>query len=274
MTTALLISLRETFEASLVVCVMLAYLQRSNQRNFISALWSGVGAGILFSVVLAWLMQTYAASLGDEAKEIYEGIMMFTAAGLLLWMIGWMAASGRNMKAHVEKNMAMHIAGGSAIGIFFLSFTSTAREGAEMAILIHATLLSSSNVHTLAGVGMGMVLAIAVAALMLRGVRMIPLHVFFNVTGVFLLILGAGLTMHGIGEFHEAGTISVLSSTIWDTSWLLADDTLLADIAKIIIGYEATPSILQILGGIAYALFATVAWKLARTPRTQTALSS
>lgn len=248
---------------------MLAYLERSNRRNFIPALWSGVGAGIIFSVVLAWLMQMYAASLGDEAKEIYEGIMMIAAAGLLLWMIGWMAASGRNMKAEIERNMAVHIAGGSAIGIFFLSFTSTAREGAEMALLIHATLLSTSNMHTLAGIGIGMVIALAIAALMLRGVRLIPLHHFFNITGVFLLILGAGLTMHGIAEFHEAGTISVLSTTMWDTSWLLADGTLLADIAKIIIGYEATPSILQILGGGAYALVAATTWKLARSPRTQ-----
>lgn len=249
---------------------MLAYLQRSNQRSFIPALWSGVGAGILFSVILAWLMQLYAASLGDEAKEIYEGIMMFTAAGLLLWMIGWMAASGRNMKAHIEKNMAMHIAGGSAAGIFFLSFTSTAREGAEMAVLIHATLLSASNFHTLTGVGIGMVIALAIAALMLRGIRLIPLQIFFNVTGAFLLILGAGLTMHGIGEFQEAHVISVLTTTIWDTSWLLADDTLLADIAKIIIGYEAKPSILHILGGCVYALLATLTWKIARRPRVQT----
>lgn len=271
MTTAALISLRETFEAALVVCVMLTYLQRSNQRNFISALWLGVGAGIVFSVVLAWLMQIYAASLGDKAKEIYEGIMMIVAAGLLLWMIGWMAASGRNMKAHIEKNMAMHIAGGSAAGIFFLSFTSTAREGAEMALLIHATLLSTSHIHALAGIGIGMVIALAIAALMLRGVRLIPLQHFFTITGVFLLVLGAGLTMHGIGEFHEAGTISVLSTTIWDTSWLLADDTLVADIAKIIIGYEATPSILQILGGSAYALVAMATWKIARKPRRHTA---
>jgi len=270
MTTAALISLRETFEASLVVCVMLAYLERSQRRNFIPALWSGVGAGVLFSILLAWLMQTYAASLGDEAKETYEGIMMLAAAGLLLWMIGWMAASGRNMKIQIEKNMALHIAGGSGIGIFFLSFTSTAREGAEMALLIHATLLSASNIHTLAGVGIGMVIALMIAALMLRGVRLIPLHHFFTVTGVFLLILGAGLTMHSIAEFHEAGTILVLSTTIWDTSWLIADDTLLADIAKIIIGYEATPSMLQVLGGTAYALIAATTWKIARRPRAQT----
>ena len=269
MTTAALISLRETFEASLVVCVMLAFLERSERRSYVSALWSGVGAGVVFSVILAWIMQMYAASLGDEAKEIYEGIMMITAAGLLLWMIGWMAMSGRNMKAHIEKNMAAHIAGGSALGVFLLSFTSTAREGAEMVVLIHATLLSASNVHTLAGIGIGMVAAIAIAALMLRGVRLIPIQTFFTVTGIFLLILGTGLTMHGIGEFHEAGTVVWLSAQAWDTGWLLADDTLVADIGKIIAGYEATPSILQVLGGLGYALLAVATWKLTRAPRTK-----
>ncbi len=264
MSTAALISLRETFEASLVVCVMLAFLERSQRRNYIPALWAGVGAGIIFSIVLAWLMNTYAASLGDEAKEVYEGIMMFAAAGLLLWMIGWMAMSGRTMKAHIEKNMAAHIAGGSALGIFFLSFTSTAREGAEMTILIHATLLSSSNVHTLAGVGIGIVIAIGIASLMLRGVRLIPIHTFFKVTGIFLLILGTGLTMHGIGEFHEAGSITLLSMQAWDSNWLLADDTLIASIAKIVVGYEATPSVLQIFGGSLYALIAIMTWKMSR----------
>jgi high-affinity iron transporter len=267
MTAAALISLRETFEASLVVCVMLAFLERSSRQNYTPALWSGVGAGVLFSILLAWVMQSYAATLGDEAKELYEGIMMLTAAGLLLWMIGWMAMSGRSMKANIEKNMAAHIAGGSAAGIFLLSFTSTAREGAEMVLLIHATLLSSSNIHALAGVGIGATAAIAMAALLLRGVRLVPIHLFFTLTSIFLLVLGMGLTMHGIGELQEAGTVTWLSAQAWDTSWLLRDHTFVADIAKIVIGYESTPSILQTLGGAAYILLAIATLKLIRAPR-------
>ncbi len=264
MTIAALISLRETFEASLVVCVMLAFLERSKHQNFAPALWTGVSAGVAFSILLVWLMQMYAATLGDKAKQLYEGIMMLTAAGLLLWMIGWMAISGRNMKAHIEKNMVTHMAGFGAIGIFLLSFTSTAREGAEMVLLIHATLLNSSNMHALAGMGMGIVAAITIAALMLRGVRLVPIQMFFTMTSVFLLFLGTGLTMHGIGELQETGTIILLSAQAWDTSWLMKDGSSLAEIAKIVIGYEATPSLLQAIGGAGYALLAVVSWTLAR----------
>lgn len=258
MTAAAIISLRETFEASLVVCIMLAFLERSERRNYAPALWAGVSAGVIFSVVLGWIMQTYAASLGDETKEIYEGIMMLTAAGLLLWMIVWMAISGRHMKAHIEKNMAVHMASGSMVGIFLLSFTSTAREGVEMVLLIHATLLSSSNVHTLAGMGMGIVAALAIAVFLFRGVRRIPIHMFFTLTGVLLLFIGAGLTMHGIGELQEAGILTWLSVQAWDTNWLLSDGTFLAEIANILVGYQAQTSVLQVLGGAVYIPLALV----------------
>ncbi len=244
MTTAALISLRETFEASLIVCVMLAFLERSKRQNFAPALWMGVGTGIVFSILLAWLMQMYATTLGAEVKELYEGIMMLIAAGLLLWMIGWMAMSGRSMKMHIEKNMAAHIAGGSALGIFLLSFTSTAREGTEMVLLINATLFTSTNIHTLAGVGIGVTAALAVAALLFRGSRRIPVRLFFAVTGVVLLVLGVWLTIQGIGELQEAGVFT---------------------------GYEVTPSVLQVLGGTAYASVAACIWQLTRRPRTSSA---
>ncbi len=261
MTAAALISLRETFEASLIVCVMLAFLERSDRKNFTPILWMGVVAGILFSIVLASLMQVYSALLSETAKELYEGILMLGAAGLILWMIVWMAKSGRSMKTHIEKNMAAHIADGSAVGIFLLSFTSTAREGAEMVLLIHATLLSSSNIHTLAGIGIGIVLALAIAAFMIRGVRRLPLHLFFAITNVFLMLLGMGLFTNGIGELQEANIVQWLSMQAWDTSWLLGDGSFLHEIAHILIGYEATPSVLQVVGGLVYALLAFSLWQ-------------
>lgn len=262
MTVSALISLRETFEASLIVCVMLAFLERTKRMNYAPAMWLGVGAGIVFSMILAAVMQLYAASLVEEALELYEGIMMISAAFLLLWMIGWMALQGRNLKSHIEKTMELHIAGGSILGIFLLSFTSTAREGAEMVLLIHATLLSSSeSVHAIAGTGIGIVAALALAVLLLKGIRLIPLHHFFTATGIFLLMLGAGLTMHGVGELQEAGVFSLFTTQAWDTAWLLPKGSLLGEIAEILIGYEPTPSVLQVLGGALYATLATATWK-------------
>lgn len=216
---------------------MIAFLERAKQKQYALAMWLGVAAGVVFSIVLAGLVQMYATSLSAEALEIYEGVMMISAALLLLWMIGWMALYGKKMKMHIEQTMAMHIAGGSALGIFLLSFTSTAREGAELVLLIHASLLgSASSMQALTGVGIGIVGALALAVLLLRGIRIIPLHYFFTATGIFLLLLGTGLTMDGIHELEEAGIITELA-------------------------YELTPSVFQLLSGLAYAALATLTWR-------------
>lgn len=215
MTIAALISLRETFEASLVICVVLAFLQRIKRNDFTPAVWLGVASGVAVSIGVAAVLTAFSQSLPAESLELYEGFMLLAAAALLLWMISWMAGTGRTMKSDIERTAAAHVQGESFLGIFFISFAAAAREGVEMALMVHATLIGTGKaLHTMAGVGLGIVGALLIAALLIRGIRFIPMRIFFTVTTVLLILLGSSLMLKSIEELSEGFGHSEVASSL------------------------------------------------------------
>lgn len=210
-TTAALISLRETFETSLVITIMLLFLRRGEYGRFLKFVWLGVLGGILTSILLAVILEWYSFTLTDATQELYEGTIMLVASGLLAWMILWMAKHGPLLKASIEREVSTHVREGFAFGIFLMSFLATAREGAELVLFVHASVAASQGgLPTFIGVALGFGVAVMLAVCLYRGIKIVPLHLFFRVTTVLLLILGARLVSGGIHELAEAGTLPEL----------------------------------------------------------------
>jgi len=208
MLTTAIISLRETFETSLILCVLLAYLARKGEERAALWIWVGTGIGVIWSIAMAIGLTMFSTSISGEFEEIYEGIMMVTAAGLLSWTILWMASHGRSMKKSLENKMADHISKGYIFGIAMTSFVATAREGTELVLLTHAALLSSASpMLSLVGSGIGIALAIGLAWILFKGTRRLPIGAFFTVTSGILLVIALLLLRHGIHEFMEAGVL-------------------------------------------------------------------
>lgn len=199
MTAAALISLRETAEASIVVCIILALLTRINRNDFKPAVWSGVLCGIAVSILCSLVLSRFSQHLPIDSRSLYEGGILVAASLLVLWTMLWMSNAGKGMKNHIEKKAEAHVLDNKWFGVFLLSFTATLREGMEMAFLIHATLLGNAQpLHTLAGIGLGATGAILLAVLVMQGIRFVPLRLFFTTSTLLLLILGTHLMMEGI----------------------------------------------------------------------------
>ena len=208
MSAAALISLRETAEASIVICVILALLTRINRNDFKPAVWGGVLCGIATSILCSMLLSRFSQYLPTDSRNVYEGGMLVTASLLILWTVLWMSHTGKRVKSHIEKKAEAHVLDDKWLGIFLLSFTATLREGMEMVFLIHATLLSDTEpLHTLAGIGLGATGAILLAALVMQGIHFIPLRLFFMTSTLLLLLLGTHLIMEGVEAF-ESVTLS------------------------------------------------------------------
>ena len=63
----------------------------------------------------------------------------------------------------------------------------------------------------------------------------------FNVTGVLLIVLAAGLLVNGLKELHEAGAVPDLGPHVWDTYDLLPDNSELGRVAATFLGYDSSP---------------------------------
>jgi high-affinity iron transporter len=202
MLSALLVALREGLEAALVVGIVLVYLNRTGRRALARYAWGGVAAAVAGSVAAAILLQRLRVS-----EDGFEGLMMLLAAGLVVTMVVWMNRIARTLRKEIESRVEAYAqkstrAAGWGIGIFV--FLMVLREGAELVLILRAVEFSSAGVQVWIGTGLGIALAVAVGLFFFQGTLRIPLHRFFAVTTVILMVVALQLALTGVHELSEA----------------------------------------------------------------------
>ena len=261
MIPAALITLRETLEASLVVGIVLAFLHRTSDRKLDAAVWFGVLGGMLLSAAIALLFHVAAVDFQGRTEQIYEGVTMALAAGLLTWMILWMLQQRRSLRRNIEGKVSLHAAANDALGIFLLVFVSTAREGVETVIFLKALILhSQGDMHIFGGI-LGTLIAVVLSFFLFRGIEILPLKRVFGVSSVLLIFFSAGLVAHGVHEFQEAGFLPILQSTLWDTNVVLHEDGIAGGILKSLFGYNGDPTGLELAAYGLYLAGISVLWR-------------
>src|SRR2546429_9457203 len=199
--------LREGFEASLIVGIMLAFLNRTGRREGFVAVWAGTISALLLSVATAGLLFTVGAELHGRAAAVFEGGAMLFAASLLTWMIFWMRRQARTIKRELEEQVELALATGSALALALVAFVGVLREGVETALFLFGTVEGSNRL--LAGVSatIGLAGAVVLGYLFYRGASRIDLRKFFTVTSVLLLAFAGWLLASGLHEYAEAGVL-------------------------------------------------------------------
>lgn len=264
-----IITLRETLEAALIVGILLAYLSKTLNIKHSKYVWYGVLAGIVLSLILAFVFQQYLGGFEGRSEEIYEGITMFVAAALLTWMILWMLIQRHNIKKNLEDKAKMHIEKDHPIGLFFLSFIGVAREGIETVIFLQAALLQSEAARVLSGGLLGIIAAIILSYLLFKGIMKVNLRTFFTVTSVLLIMFAAGLVAHGIHEFEEAGVVPVIKEHVWDINPEVVEEGVyplwhengtIGGLLKGLFGYNGNPSLGEVMSYLIYLALIAGLW--------------
>jgi len=197
--------LREGFEASLIVGIVLAFLNRTGRRDAFAPVWIGAGLAALLSVLTGALLFVVGAELEGRAEAIFEGTAMLVAAGLLTWMIFWMRRQARFIKKDLEDQVEHALAAGSSFGLALVVFVGVLREGVETALFLFGTFEGSNRLVAVTGAALGLAGAITLGYLFYRGASHLDLRKFFTVTSVLLLAFAAWLLAQGLHELSEAG---------------------------------------------------------------------
>ena len=221
-----LVVLREGFEASLVVAVVLAFLDRSNRRDGFAAVWIGIAAALGVSAVVGISLFAVGAELEGTSEYLFEGITTIVAAALLVWMIFWMRRQARSIRTDLEGKTRTALAEGSAIGLAAVAFVGVLREGVETALLLFSTTEKSSPLVSLVSALVGLALAIGLGYAFYRGSHRLDLRRFFTVTSAILLLFAGWLLAKGLEELAEAGVIPENELILWGSFALLAAPTL------------------------------------------------
>lgn len=252
MAASMLITLREGLEAALIVGIVLAYLTRIGSRERVAAVWAGTFGAVVLSVLIGGLIFLTAGEFEGRAEAVFEGTAMFTATGVLTYMIFWMRRQAIGARAHLvaQVNSALQAGGGFALGL--LAFVAVGREGIETALFMFAATKAASPVAATAGGLLGLAAAVVLGFLLYRGTYRMNLRAFFNVTSVLLLLFASGLLAHGIHEFHEAGLIPPVIEHVWDINPILSETSTAGSFLRALFGYNANPSLIEVLAWAGY----------------------
>src|ERR1043165_2864978 len=117
-----LVILREGFEASLVVGIVLAFLDRTGRRDAFRPVWIGTLPAALLSAGAAACPFAIGAELHGRAEAVFEGFAMLTAAALLTWMIFWMRRQARTIRRELEAQVEHALATGYAFAPALVAF--------------------------------------------------------------------------------------------------------------------------------------------------------
>ena len=197
MLQALVITLREGFEAFLIVAISLSYLRKSGRAALASAVYWGIGAAIAVS--------TFGGILLNNAsnQEWFEGPLAIVAAASVTWMIVHMWRTGRRMKGDIEgrlQSSAVRPGTGAFAGVFLFTLLMISREGMETVLLL-LQLRTTQNLFL--GAALGIVGAAAIAWIWTRVGHKINLPLFFQATAIFLFVFVVQLVIQGVHEMSE-----------------------------------------------------------------------
>jgi high-affinity iron transporter len=255
-----LIFLREGIEASMIVAVLLAYLDRAGQRKHFRDIFVGVAAaGVLVAGggTAAYLtLKNYA---GSRTQTIFETVTFLVATAVLTYMTFWMRNHSRTMSSELRARADAAMDGRARWGLGLLAFQAVGREGLETMVFTLAIVFASSAKGVITGGVAGLAVSLGIAAGIYRFGKRLNVGVFFNTVGALLIVFAAGLLADAVENLQQLGWLPVLTTTVWNSSGTLSEGSTLGDILHSFFGYADRPSILQVL---LYLVYVSVAVSL------------
>jgi len=245
---ASIIVFREVMEAGIIVGILLAVTTGVPGRGrWIAA---GIGAGVAGAALLAVFADQISNALVGIGQELFNAGILAIAVVMLAWHNIWMARHGRQLAAQM-KEVGEAVAKGSRplAAVAIVVAVAVLREGSEIVLFLYGFVIAggSSTWGLVAGGLIGLLLGCGVTALTFLGLVKIPGRNLFGVTTLLITFLAAGLAAQSVVFLQQAGVVTALEGTVWDTSAILSDRSLLGRVLHTLIGYTDQPSGMQLL---------------------------
>jgi high-affinity iron transporter len=272
------IFLREGVEASMIVAILLAYLNRIGRRDHFRDVFLGVGAALLLATAGgAVAYMTIRSYDGSRVQTIFETITYLLAATVLTYMTFWMRRHARSLSKELRERAEAALDGRTRWGLGLLAFQAVGREGLETVVFTLAIIFSTSTAGALTGAVIGMAGALGIAFVIYRLGHRLNLSKFFTVIGMLLMVFAAGLLANSVENLQELGWLPVLNAPMWHSARLLSESSSFGDVLHSFFGYSDAPTPLQLLIYIGYLAVVVITFLgirarlAARTARSQTA---
>ena len=261
MLATLVIFLREGVEASMIVAILLAYLNRIGRRDHFRDVFIGVGAALLLATAGgAVAYETIRSYDGSRVQTIFETVTYLVAATVLTYMTFWMRKHARSLSKELRERAEAALDGRARWGLGLLAFQAVGREGLETVVFTLAIIFSTSTAGALTGAVIGLAGALGVAFVIYRLGHRLNLARFFMVIGVLLMVFAAGLLADSVENLQQLGWLPLLNAPMWHSARLLSESSSFGDVLHSFFGYSDAPTPLQLLIYAGYLAVVVVAF--------------
>ncbi|PNE11467.1 MAG: iron permease [Beijerinckiaceae bacterium] len=248
MAGALIIVLREVVEAGLVVGIVLAATRTLPSRGLYVA--GGILAGLLGAALVAAFAGTLANALAGVGQEVFNAAILGLAVIMLGWHNIWMARHGRQIGEDLRRLGRDVLSGSRSLtALAVVVAVAVLREGSEVVLFLYGVVISSgeSGLSLMLGGLLGLLLGAGISALTYQGLAVIPPRHLFRVTSVLIGFMAAGMAAQCVAFLEQADIATVLGDAVWNTSSVLADNSIAGRVLHTLLGYTGKPTELQLV---------------------------
>jgi high-affinity iron transporter len=245
-----LIGLREGLETGIVVTILVAFLVKGDRRDALKWVWLGVAAAITMTVGVFLVIQFGENTISGLAAEAIAGVASVVAVAIVTTMVLWMKKASATISGELRGGMSRALETGG-LAVAALAFLAVGREGVETALFM-VGYAEANTAWPLVGLIVGVLIAVAIAYAMYIGAVRINLAKFFSYTGVFLIVVAAGILSYGIGALQTVDWLPGLSHRAFDISMWFNWSSWYGEIIQGVFNVTPTPTVLQLAGYLAY----------------------
>lgn len=238
---------REVLEAALIVAIVLGATRGvAGRGRWVS---SGIAAGVFGAVLVAAFAGAIADAVQGRGQELLNAGILLAAVAMLAWHNVWMSAHGRQLAAQMKRvGHDVSVGAKPLSALALVTSLAVLREGSETALFLYSLSASGAGSGSLLLGGLlGMAAGAALGFVIYRGLLAIPLGHFFTITGWLVLLLAAGLAANAAGYLNQAGLLPAITQQVWNSGWLLQQNSWLGTLLHILVGYSDRPMGIQVV---------------------------
>jgi high-affinity iron transporter len=265
-----IIVFREVLEAALIVSIVMAAAKGVAGRGR----W--VSYGIVLGIAGACLVAAFAGAIAQavqgRGQELLNATILLLAVAMLGWHNVWMSQHGKELARRMKAIGHDVAVGDRPLSVLLVVVTmAVLREGSEVVLFGYGIYASGAQGRSmLIGAVGGLAVGMAAGVLLYKGLLRIPTRHLFAVTGWMILLLAAGMAADAAGLLTQAGVLPAIREGVWNSAWLLNEQSLLGRLLHILVGYSQRPSALQIIFYMTtLGTIASLMWAVKRPRPTQ-----
>jgi high-affinity iron transporter len=248
MAGALIIVLREVIEAGLIVGIVLAATRTLPSRGRYVA--GGILAGLLGAALVAAFAGALTNALAGVGQEVFNAAILGVAVIMLGWHNIWMARHGRQIGEDMHRLGRDVVSGSRSLSaLAIVVAVAVLREGSEVVLFLYGVVISSgeSGLSLVLGGLLGLLLGAGMSALTYKGLAVIPPRHLFKVTSILIGFMAAGMAAQSVAFLEQADIATGLGDVVWNTSSVLADNSIAGRVLHTLVGYTGKPTELQLV---------------------------